>query len=53
MEPLPTPEDPEVKKKRDDTKKAARNRMGYGKTNLTQAVGAPIGDADTARKTLG
>lgn len=48
--PVPTSEDPEVKAKKAATKKAARNRMGFGQTDLTQGMGDT---ADTKRPTLG
>jgi hypothetical protein len=51
--PVPTSADPEVKAKKKSTKKAATNRMGYGRTDLTRTVGGSIGQPDTARKTLG
>ena len=47
--PVPTPEDPEVKKKKADATRAARNRQGFGQTNLTSNMGV----GDTKRQTLG
>ena len=48
--PVPTTEDPEVKKRKADATKAARNRMGFGQTQLAQGTGDT---ADTKRPTLG
>ena len=50
--PLPTPEDPEVARKAEKTRLAARRRKGLLSTNLTAGQGLGDTEASTQRNTL-